>query len=234
MTSLGRGVRWLALPAAIFLMALVGMAVSSSNAPESQDQERGADNPTQGESQPLTNPDTDADGGNDGLTADPPSVTISNERGDIELRFDPDGVARASTSDQDGEFDLVPGTSAGVRLNEEGRLEPVPPAEIGEGDIGLTPSSEGVDLLAPGNPLVELRPDGELGGVSATEFDGETATSLTSGTGEVALDDGTTISPIEAPGEGFTVIAGEPATMPWPTSVRWARSRSIPSSKPTA
>lgn len=203
----------MALPAAVLLMALVGMAVSSNEAPESDDGNGNGGTRTRIESQPTTA--ADSGGGGDGVTADPPSVTISNERGDIELRFDPDGVARASTADQPAEFDLVPGTSAGVRLNEDGQLEPVPPAEIGEGDVGLTPSPSGVDVVAPGNPLVELRPDGELGGVSATEFDGETITSLTSSSGEVTLDDGTTISPVEAPADGFTVIVSEAGPMPW-------------------
>jgi hypothetical protein len=194
-------------------MGLVGMAVSSSNGPASNEGDRSSGEQTQFETQPAT--DGDAAGGSSGQTVDPPTVTISSDRGDINVRFDPDGVARVSTTDRSGEFDLVPGTSSGVRLNEEGQLEPVPPAEIGEDDIGLTPSPEGVDVIAPGSPLVELRPDGELGGVSATEFDGEEARSLTPSSGEVTLDDGTTINPIEPPGEGFSIVAAESGPMPW-------------------
>ena len=194
-------------------MALIGMAISSNSRPESEDSDSTqSDNPTQVEAQPFDESDGAQATGEPG---DSPSVTISTENGDVDVRFDPDGVARASSSDQSGEFDLPQGSDSSLRLNEDGQLEPVSPGELGSDDVGLTASPNGVDVNAPDNPLVELRPDGFQGGVSATELDGDQATPLTPDSGEVTLNDGTTISPIEAPGDGLIVVTGSVRNMPW-------------------
>ena len=215
MSGLVRSARWLVIPAAVFLLVVVGLALSSAPRPESVEQEQPNE---QAESRPdapeLPEPTADQS------PADPPSVTITSDNGSIEIRFDPDGVARASTENGDAEYDLVPGTSSGVRLGADGTLEPVPPGMIGPDDVGLTPTDQGVDVHAPDNPLVELRPDGRTGGVSATELSGETVTPLTGPDGTVSLNDGTTISPIELPGEGGLIVASDPREMPW----RWIAS----------
>ncbi|MDH4279170.1 MAG: hypothetical protein OEW83_13925, partial [Acidimicrobiia bacterium] len=175
MSGLVRSARWLVIPAAVFLLVMIGLALSAAPRPESGEQEL---------------PNEQADPASDNLppppepsaqesVTEPPSVTIAGEDGTVEIRFDPDGVARASVEGQEGEFDLVPGTSSGVRVTPDGTLEPVPPGMIGPDDLGLTPTDQGVDVHAPDNPLVELRPDGRTGGVSATEFDGNTVTPLT-------------------------------------------------------
>ncbi len=208
-----RTARWLVIPAAVFLVVVVGLALSAAPRPETER----ADQPAE-QSDPEPQDVTEPQPTTDQSEVEPPSVTITNDNGSIEVRFDPDGVARASAEGADGEFDLVPGTGSGVRLTPDGRLEPVPPGMIGPDDLGLTPTEGGVDLHAPANPLVELRPDGRTGGVSATEFDGETVKPLTGPDGTVSLDDGTTIDPIELPGDGGTAaIVAAVREMPW----RW-------------
>ncbi|MDH5519162.1 MAG: DUF4129 domain-containing protein [Acidimicrobiia bacterium] len=213
MSGLVRSARWLVIPAAVFLLVMIGLALSAAPRPESGEQEL---------------PNEQADPASDNLppppepsaqesVTEPPSVTIAGEDGTVEIRFDPDGVARASVEGQEGEFDLVPGTSSGVRVTPDGTLEPVPPGMIGPDDLGLTPTDQGVDVHAPDNPLVELRPDGRTGGVSATEFDGNTVTPLTGPDSTVVLDDGTTITPIELPGDGVAIVVATPREMPW----RW-------------
>lgn len=201
------------IPAAVFLLVVVGLALSAAPRPESGASEQPSEE-TDSEIGDLPPPEPTSDQSE----AEPPTITISGAEGSIEVRFDPDGVARAGVEGIDGEYDLVPGTGSGVRITDEGTLEPVPPGMIGPDDLGLTPTEQGVDLHAPDNPLVELRPDGRTGGVSATEFDGETVTPLTGPDGTVALNDGTTISPVELPavGAGSIVVAG-PRDLPW----RW-------------
>jgi hypothetical protein len=194
------------------LLALVGMALSSN--PEPEQANTGPTQPTQVEPRELDDPASPADDG-DNDTADSPSVTISTERGDVDIRFDPGGVARASV-DGGTEFDLVQGTESGLRLDSDGRLEPVPPGQIEPDDLGLTPTGRGIDVLSPGNPVVELRPDGVTGGISATEFDGDNATTLTPNDGVVELNDGSTISPVEPPADGL-LVAAPAGPMPW----RW-------------
>ena len=191
---------------------MVGLALSAAPRPETGEQEQPSE---QADPSPQNRPLPEPSAGQ--TEVDPPSVTITTENGTIEVRFDPDGVARAGVDGQDGEFDLVPGTGSGVRLTPDGRLEPVPPGMIGPGDLGLTPADQGVDLHAPDNPPVELRPDGRTGGVSASQFDGEAVTPLTGPDGIVALDDGTTISPIELPAEGTATIVAARRELPW----RW-------------
>ncbi len=210
-SGLVRSTRWVVIPAAVFLLVMVGLALSAAPRPEA-DQAQPSEQPGP-DPRNLPPPEPSANQ----TSADPPSVTITGDDGSIVVRFDPDGVARASVEESDGEYDLVPGTSSGIRLTSDGTLEPVPPGIIGPDDLGLTPTDRGVDLLAPGNPTVELRPDGRAGGVSATEFDGDTVTPLTGLDGTVALNDGTTISPIELPGESTATVIAAPRTLPW----RW-------------
>ncbi len=217
MSGLVRSVRWLVIPAAVFLLVMVGLALVSAPQPESGERSQPSPEP-----EPEPSPQPQPARTRSASTVEAPTVTISSEAGVIEVRFDPDGVARASVEGQDGEFDLVQGTGSGVRLTDDGgdgpRLEPVPPGVIGPDDLGLTPTDNGVDLHAPTNPLVELRPDGEFGGVSATQFDGTDVTTLSGEDGVVVLNDGTTIDPIEAPGSGDGIlVAVDPREMPW----RW-------------
>lgn len=212
MSGLVRSARWLVVPAAVFLLVMIGLALSAAPRPESSPQESTNGQAGRSPDNPAPPPEPAAES-----ATEPPTVTITSEDGTIEIRFDADGVARASVESQDGEFDLVPGTGSSVRLTTDGRLEPVPPGMIEPDDLGLTPTDRGVDVHAPDNPPVELRPDGRAGGVSATEFDGETATPLTGTDGTVALSDGTTISPIELPGESVATIVAAPREMPW----RW-------------
>ncbi len=197
------------------LLIVVGLALSAAPQPESADRDR--DQPGEG-SDPQPEPQPQPEPTQGSSSADPPTVTVTNENGSVEIRFDPDGVARAGIEGRadEGEFDLVPGTGSGVRLAEDGRLEPVPAGVIGPEDLGFTPTDGGVDVHAPDNPLIELRPDGRSGGVSATEFDGETVNSLTGTDGTVVLNDGTSISPIEPPGDGLTTVAAA-RELPW----RW-------------
>ncbi len=194
------------------------MALSSSPSPKTRTGSNAQVGPEQSEQTepPGTGGGQDQALGADQDFANAPSVTISNERGSVQIRFDADGVARLSADGQEGEFDLVRGTGTGVRLGEDGRLEAVPPGEFGPDDLGFSPTEQGVDVMAPNSPLVELRPDGRSGGVSATEFDGWEANQLNPDDGQVTLGDGTTISPIEAPGEDTAIIGvTSPADMPW-------------------
>ena len=229
MSDLVRSVRWLVIPAAVFLLIMIGLALSAEPPPETDDQARG-----EGSSADQADPADDSASptppppqtGTEELSTEPPSVTISSGDATIEVRFDPDGVARVSAEGQDGEFDLVPGTGSGLLVSQDdnpdgdagGGLEPVPPGMLGPDDLGLTPTDRGVELNAPGNPPIELRPDGRLGGVSATEFDGDDVTSLDGDGGLVTLADGTTVNPIELPGDGTEVaIAVAARELPW----RW-------------
>lgn len=217
-SGLVRSGRWLVIPAAVLLLVIIGMALSAAPRPESSEPARpdeqadpSPDNPSP--DNPSPPPEFDAAQS----VAEPPSVTMTSDDGTIEIRFDADGVARATVEGRDGEFDLVPGTGSGFRLTSDGRLEPVPAGMIEPDDLGLTPTGQGVAVDAPDNPTVELRPDGRTGGVSATEFDGDAVTQLTGPDGTVELRDGTTISPIELPGEEGSAIVAAARDMPW----RW-------------
>ena len=212
---MSRSARWMALPAAVLLLAMVGMALSAS--PEPERTNNNSPNQSTELNERTLDDDTNQSGDeNSPDTFDSPSVTVSSGAADVEIRFDPDGVARASVDGGDTEFDLVQGTESGVRVTDDGELEPVPPGEIGTDDLAFAPTHNGVDVLAPGSPITELRPDGASGGVSATEFDGENVNSLTPDSGVVELNDGTTISPIEPPSDRL-IIASPAGPMPW----RW-------------
>jgi hypothetical protein len=212
---MSRSARWMALPAAVLLLAMIGMALSASPEPERTN----TNSPNQSTELNERQLDEDTNRSGDEIssdTFDSPSVTVSSSAGDVEIRFDPDGVARASVDGGTTEVDLVQGTESGLRLTDDGGLEPVLPGQVGPNDLGFLPTSNGVDVLAPDNPTIELRPDGAFGGVSATEFDDGNANSLTPDSGVVELNDGTTITPIEAPGDGL-LRSSPSGPMPW----RW-------------
>ena len=104
MRQLPRTARLMVLPAALFLLVLVGMAISASPDPEFNPPTNSG--PTN-QSQSDFDPSGTRSGGDSDGESEPPSITIESDQGTIEVRFDSDGVARLSTDDGETELDLV-------------------------------------------------------------------------------------------------------------------------------
>jgi hypothetical protein len=209
--------RWLAVPVVLALLILVGMATTatqqdSSNRGEETAGARAAD---RSEDQPVARPDA-AD-----TNIEPVTVTARTDRGDVDITFGVDGVARLSPTGGGGgdagvgpTVDLVPGTEAGFTLSEDGRLEPVAPGQLGDDDFGFRTDREGVIVDVPGDTPILLRPDGVQGGVSASDVGLDYATIPPDENGEVVLADGTTLTPIENPAPARVVVI-DSDDLPW-------------------
>ncbi len=209
--------RWLAVPVVLALLVLVGMATTATQQDSSNrgEETAGAGAADRAEDQPVASADaSDTDN-------EPVTVTARTDRGDVDITFDVDGVARLSpTGGESGDtgvgptVDLVPGTEAGFTLSEDGRLEPVAPGQLGDDDVGFRSDREGVIVDVPGDTPILLRPNGAQGGVSASDVDLDYQTIPPDENGEVVLADGTTLTPIENPAPTQVAVL-DSDDLPW-------------------
>ena len=238
------GLRWLAIPLAIALLALIGLGASA----ESRDQfrhrldtsELGGGRTDGPSARPGDVPRTDQDWpatGRDGALGDggpasgtpgstgsptgdarpgeaapgstPVDVEIRSPDGSVGLELGDDGTtARPSGTPDSGSGDsgsgdgpvvLRPdgqGDIAGLRVTEDGSLEPVTADELRPDDLRLRPTDDGVDLIRPDGTVIQLRPGTDGTGVTVTEVapDGTARELIPDENGEIDLGDGTTLA----------------------------------------
>lgn len=212
-----RSLRWLAIPILLGLLVTVGMATTATEQGPSSggDESSGSGAAGQGDDRTGGLPDTTD------TEIEPVTVTAGTDRGDVDVTFDTDGVVRLSPAGTEGDtgtgptVDLVPGTESGFTMSEDGRLEPVAPGQLGDDGIGFRADSEGVIVEVPGDSPILLRPDGERGGVSASDVDLDYEPLAPDENGELVLDDGTTLSPIENPAPTGVVVVADAGDLPW-------------------
>ncbi len=210
--------RWLVIPALLALFAIVGMAVAS-NEPVSSTEAADQNQPSQVqpaeedgafEAQPEPTP------------AGTPEVTVSSREGDATVRFDGDGVVRVRPDDEvgGGEIPLEPGTDDSYQISQGGLLTPVPADRTAEeqanSGVVLAPGGDfGVVVVTPEGDSVRLQADGVTGGVSAVDLNDESTPLQPNSDGLVVLDDGTTIGPLEEPGQFVTIATDDVPDVPW-------------------
>ncbi len=212
--------RWLVIPALLALFAIVGMAVASDE-PTTSTQ---ADQPGQPDEFELAEDQSEGDAAPDPTPAGAPEVTVSSQEGDVSVRFEGDGVVRARPNDEaEGEGEevaLTPGGETSYQISPDGQLTPVPagqtPDELAENGVVLAPGGDfGVEIVTPEGDSVRLQADGVTGGVSAVDLNNDDAPLEPGSDGLVVLDDGTTIGPLEEPGQFITIEADPRQSMPW-------------------
>jgi hypothetical protein len=226
-----RTIGWLAVPAFLVVLALVGLGASAegrSDFAERVDRPgdgRPADGATGGDIDGPAEPGRDGGepvdgrGLERGSTEDERRVTIAGENGDIIVTVDGDRT-RLRPVGRDEAVEIDPDDLVAVRLTEDGRLEVVPLDEVGPDDTVVTAADDGFDLRRPDGSLVEFRADGENGGITATEIgpDGTSTELKPDPDGSVTLSDGTTVGPIDSadrPGT-FERIIDQTRNLPWP------------------
>ncbi len=209
--------RWLVIPALLALFAIVGMAVATDD-PSTSPQ---ADQPGQQDDLQLTEDPGEADAAPEDTPGGAPEVTVSSREGDISVRFDGDGIARARPGDESaGEIALAPGTDDSYQISQGGLLTPVPDRqaaeELADSGVVLSPGSDfGVVVVTPEGDSVRLQADGVTGGVSAVDLADQEAPIQPNSDGLVVLEDGTTIGPLEEPGQFITIGSDPDQSMPW-------------------
>lgn len=219
--------RWLLIPLAVGLFAVVGLALSVQNPPAQLDQPTGFEQTEGSESSDRTRPEPTPDGdaaGSDGVTAGPIDESTGDASVDgtvdVEVAAPAGGVGIDLGSpvpvvlSEDGTATPLDAGSlaggAGLRLGDGGTLDPLPAsAGIAPSDLVVAPAPAdgGVDLLRPDGARVEIRsaggpgPDGGNAPVSVTEVDGSgTATPLRpDAAGRIDLGDGVTVEVSPSP-----------------------------------
>ncbi len=238
MSSRRASVGWLAIPAFLLALALVGMAVTTEpreqfeqranqqsdggdgddggatdeRDPRSNGSERG-DNPQTGQDGDIQQGDIEQGDGRSGEPEDRRSIVIRTETGDVVIEVDEDGTpqravpgdsafpsdpSRVLTPDADGEF-------VGIRINDDGELEPVGVGDVGVDDFRLRPTGDGLEITRPDGSRLRLRPT-EDGRLSGTEIAADGTSSEVPGQdGEVLIQ----------PGDGTgSETGGEPGDQP--------------------
>ena len=160
-----------------------------------------------------------------GIEIDPTSepIVMGGDSGPVRLDLEPNGdlVADQPIDDPGISLDgLEDAEEFAIRVNEDGSIELVPADEIGPDDTVLVPTDDGIDLVRPDGSRVEFRPDGEAGGITATEIGpGGEVTELTPNPdGSVTLSDGTTVGPIDFAEDGGVMeqLIDRTSNLPWP------------------
>lgn len=213
--------RWLLVPLAVGLFAVVGLALSVQNPPAQLDQPTGfeqtdgAEAPNRTSSEPT--PAGDAAGSDVTFGPVEESTGGSSVDGtvDVEVASPAGGLGIDLGSPvpvvvgEDGTAAALDAGSLaggeGLRLDAGGDLDPLPAGSgIGPSDLVVAPApvEGGVDLLRPDGARVEIRsaggpgPDGGTASVSVTSVDGSgTATPLRpDATGRIDLGSGVTVA----------------------------------------
>ncbi len=190
---------WLALPAFLAVLVLVGFGVSTESADRFEarsDRVDGLDLDRLDGLTPEGSPDLPSIDGSfddldlegldledldlddldlEGIDVDGAEITIETETGDIIIQLDEDGqpvrLTPVDLAGVDGDsIEIDPDDLVAIRLTEDGQLEVVPADQIGPDDTVVVPADGGFDLLRPDGSRVEFRADGENDGVTATEI----------------------------------------------------------------
>ncbi len=226
---------WLAVPAFLAVLVLVGLGASTESANEFERRtDRG-----QSDAQPEFRPDPDGDSRASPAPSEAPEVepgevgdvpgdaegaeiTIVTDTGEIVVQLGEDGrpIRLTPVGDEGTPIDVDPDDLVGIRLGQDGQLEIVPLDEIGPDDTVVAPADGGFDLLRPDGSRVEFRADGENDGVTATEIspDGEATELVPNPDGSVTLSDGTTVGPIDIAEDGGALerLIDRTRDLPWP------------------
>lgn len=185
---------WLAVPAFILLLILVGAATASESRQQFEDriereqvereqaereeaQRRRSDNQNSTDRQPSDSDDGEG-GSGDQQGQDP--IIIQTDDGEIVVQLDENGnpvsvvtgdnrapadSGRYFTPSDDGEF-------TAIRVTDDGQIEPVRPEDLADGDFLLEPSDGELIVVRPDGSKVALTPteEGRLQG-SEVAFD---------------------------------------------------------------
>lgn len=157
---------------------------------------------------------------NSKLDNDSQPLSFQTEAGLIRIDLDKDGNLVADQPNRDNVTFLDGPERTAIRVDENGNFEVVPVDELQPGDVVLEPDGNGgFDLVRPDGSRVEFRPDGENGGMTATEFDADgNATELTPNEdGSVTLEDGTEIGAIDEAEDSGPIerLIESTKEMPW-------------------
>lgn len=233
---------WLAIPAFLGVLMLIGLGVSTEGRSEFErrsaesDQSGIGDQADQDRAVPRQDGQTRSragDGGENqaadvGSDGGPPAeITVATETGEIVIQVDENGQPIRLTPIGPGgsgdTVDIDPDDLVAVRLTEDGRLEVVPLDQIGPDDTVVVPADGGFDLERPDGSVVEFRADGENGGMTATEIspDGEVVELEPNSDGSVTLSDGTTVGPIDFVDDLGPIerLIDQTRDLPWPLLV---------------
>ncbi len=231
---------WLAVPAFLAVLTLVGLGVSTEGRSdfERRTTEAGQDDTgdqidrtgavQDDDGQPQATPGPEDAQSAEGFPSDDgdqmADITIATETGEIIIGVDEDGhPLRLTPVGPDGTgqpIEIDPDDLVAIRLGEDGELEVVPLDEVGPGDTILAPADGGFDLQRPDGSVVEFRADGENGGITATEIspNGESTELEPGPDGSVTLSDGTTVGPIDVVDElgPMERLIERTRELPWP------------------
>ena len=230
---------WLAVPAFLAALVLVGLGVSTEGRSEferrtnqagQEDQGRPIEQPGRiegSDGRPSPSPDLgqgDQAVATDAVTGREGEITLATETGEIVIQTDENGQPILLTPvgpDGTGQpIEIDPDDLVAVRLGEDGQLEVVPLDEIGPDDTLLVPADGGFDLRRPDGSVVEFRADGRNDGITATEISpsGEAIELEPNPDGSVTLSDGTTVGPIDLVDDLGPVerLIERTRQLPWP------------------
>lgn len=207
--------RWLAIPALLAVLALIGLALStesrgefeertSRSTGEDQSGQQDPDNSSssqQADEQPGSQTEEDRSGDESGRetqssgegSGDGRPIVIQTPDGDVVIELGDGDTVRAVPGDSplpsDPSRTLTPsddGSLGGLRVTEDGRIEAIEVPEVPDRDFQLEPSPDGIIVTRPDGTVIEVRP-GETE-VSATEQPaGDQPNPLTAENGDITV-----------------------------------------------
>ncbi len=198
MTSGRRVAGWLAIPAFLMVLALIGMAVTTEpkerfeeRADQQSDQQGDGQEPDGDDGSQSEDPSNQGNGDRPERRGDPDGtngdgqrnqsgrdpIIIQTENGEIVIELDENGnpervVPRHALGPNDPGRILTPdpdGGFIGIRVTESGSLEPVEDGDLQDNDFLLRPDGQGVDITRPDGSRVQLRPTDD-GELTGTEI----------------------------------------------------------------
>ena len=236
-------VRLLMMAAVMGLLVLLGLAVSTESrqefesSPMDGDADQGSNEIGDGDHDNRSDFDgTDGHGAKLGESGDATdgtsaveliSLDIRSDQGSVGIRLEEGGVVAIPRSGDGarGEQDTLQpntdGDDSGLRLSDDGRLEPVSACDIQPGDLVIRPAENGLDIVRSDGGHTAIRGDSlhadSTIGFTVVEVAADgTASPLTpNDDGQIDLGDGVSI---QLPDGGQTLTLWERATTtPW----RW-------------
>lgn len=203
-----RSLRWLVVPLAVGLLVLTGLGASIQDrrsvlADETDDRSepiggRAGDQDRSEQQNPRPLDDARSDPGSGGS-----DVELASETGSVGVELGGDvAVAHPRTGEGAGEGTAASDSSgaggvaltSGMRLTDDGGLEPIDQADVQAGDIVLASAEGGgIDVLRAGGGQVEVRPTD--GGIDVAEVNanGERTPVAPNEDGVIDLGDGVTL-----------------------------------------